>query len=127
MPLFKAGAAKWIGLAAFISWNCVRTEALASEAAIFQRYCSVCHSLEEGKNKYGPSLAGVVGRRSASVQNFSYSSAMRSLRVTWTKENLDKFLAGPAEMVPGTLMIFPGVKKEDERNALIEYLMAPRS
>ena len=48
---------------------------------------------------------------------------MRSLGVTWTRENLDKFLTDPAEMVPGTLMTFLGIKKKDERGALIEYLM----
>ncbi|MES0172578.1 cytochrome c family protein [Mesorhizobium sp. M0006] len=98
-----------------------------SGSAIFKRYCSVCHSVEEGKNKIGPSLAGVVGRHSASIETFSYSSAMKGLGVVWTPDNLDKFLTRPASMVPGTMMAFPGVKKDDDRKALIEYLANPGS
>jgi cytochrome c len=93
----------------------------ASGASVFKRYCSVCHSVEEGKNKLGPSLANVVGRHSASL-SFSYSGRMKTLGVVWTPENLDRFLTDPSEMVPGTPMTFPGVKNDDERKALIDYL-----
>lgn len=90
--------------------------------AVFNRYCSVCHSLDPGKNKIGPSLAGVVGRRAGSVPDFSYSSANKGSGIVWTKEKLDEYLTDPQKMVPGTLMVFPGVKNPDERQALIAYL-----
>jgi cytochrome c2 len=96
-----------------------------SDPSMFKRYCSVCHSIEEGKNKIGPSLAKIVGRHSASIQNFGYSEPMRKLGVVWTSENLDRFLTNPPEMVPGTRMSFPGLKNEDERKALIDYLADP--
>jgi cytochrome c len=96
-----------------------------SDPSIFKRYCSVCHSVEEGKNKFGPSLADIVGRSSASIRDFGYSEPMKKLGVVWTLENLDRYLTNPAEMVPGTQMAFPGVKNRDERKALIDYLADP--
>jgi Cytochrome c2 len=96
-----------------------------SDPSVFKRYCSVCHSVEEGKNKIGPSLANIVGQHSASVQSFSYSDPMRKLGVVWTPENLNTFLTNPAELVPGTSMAFPGIKNGDERKALIDYLAEP--
>jgi cytochrome c len=96
-----------------------------SDPSIFKRYCSVCHSVEEGKNKFGPSLAHIVGRNSAAINDFSYSEPMKKLGVVWTLENLDRYLTSPAEMVPGTQMAFPGVKNQDERKALIDYLAGP--
>lgn len=94
----------------------------ADGADIFNNTCAVCHSTDPGTNKLGPSLAGVVGRKSASLQDFSYSPAMTKLNVTWDKATLDKYLADPQGMVPGTKMIFPGVKDEADRKALIDYL-----
>jgi cytochrome c len=96
-----------------------------SDPSIFKRYCTVCHSVEEGKNKFGPSLANIVGRHSASIKDFGYSEPMKKLGVVWTLENLDRYLTNPAEMVPGTQMAFPGVKNQDERKALIDYLADP--
>ena len=106
-----------------LAW--LQAEAVASDPIVFKRYCGVCHSLEEGRNKIGPSLAAIVGRQSASIQSFSYSAPMRKLGVVWTKENLDRYLTAPADMVPGTIMMFPGLRKDDERESLIEYLASP--
>jgi cytochrome c len=111
----------WV-LAVVFTLNGPRAVLAESDPSVFKRYCSVCHSIEEGKNKIGPSLAKVVGRHSASIQNFGYSEPMRKLAVVWTPENLDRFLANPPEMVPGTRMTFPGLKNTDERKTLIDYL-----
>jgi len=89
---------------------------------IFANSCAVCHSTDPGTNKLGPSLAGIVGRKSAGEPGFSYSPAMTKLNVTWDKATLDKYLADPQGMVPGTKMIFSGVKDEADRKALIDYL-----
>ena len=94
----------------------------ADGAETFNNSCAVCHSTEPGTNKLGPSLAGIVGRKSASEQGFSYSPAMTKMNVTWDKATLDKYLADPQAMVPGTKMIFPGVKDEADRKSLIDYL-----
>jgi cytochrome c len=84
--------------------------------------CALCHTTEAGKNKIGPSLFGIVGRKAASVENFNYSEAMKKFDHTWDAQTLDTYLADPRATVPGTKMIFPGIKDEKERQDVIAYL-----
>jgi cytochrome c len=84
--------------------------------------CALCHTTEAGKNKIGPSLFGVVGRKSATLENYNYSDAMKKFDHTWDAENLDTYLADPRAMVPGTKMIFPGIKDKKERGDVIAYI-----
>jgi cytochrome c len=84
--------------------------------------CSLCHATEAGKNKIGPSLAGVVGRDAGTAANFNYSDAMKNSKKKWTPEELDTYLADPRKEVPGTKMIFPGLKDEKDRQNVIAYL-----
>ena len=84
--------------------------------------CALCHTTEAGKNKLGPSLFGVVGRKSAALENFTYSEAMKKFDHVWDEETLDKYLADPRALVPGTRMIFTGIKDEKERQDVIAYL-----
>jgi cytochrome c len=90
--------------------------------AVFKKNCTVCHTTEAGKNKIGPSLKGVVGRHSASVPGFAYSDAMKKADKTWDDATLDTYLSDPRGLVPGTKMIFPGLKDEAERKNVIAYL-----
>ena len=98
-----------------------RADAAAGEK-VFNRYCSVCHSLASGRNKYGPSLSSVVGRKSASIGKFEYSDAFRALNVVWDVKTLDIYLAAPGKMAPGTKMTFPGLPDAEDRKNLIEFL-----
>jgi len=84
--------------------------------------CALCHTTEAGKNKVGPSLFGVIGRKSASLENYNYSEAMKKFDHTWDPQTLDTYLADPRVVVPGTKMIFPGIKDEKERQDVIAYL-----
>ena len=84
--------------------------------------CALCHTTEAGKNKIGPSLFGIVGRKSATVENFNYSEAMKKFDHTWDEGTLDEYLADPRGTVPGTKMIFPGIKEKTERDDVIAYL-----
>jgi len=73
-------------------------------AKVFQDQCSDCHTTQVGKNKRGPSLAGVIGRASASVQYYNYSDTMRAAKLQWTPERLTRYLASPKTDLPGTKM-----------------------
>jgi cytochrome c len=84
--------------------------------------CLLCHTAEAGKNKIGPSLFAIVGRQSASLKNYDYSDAMKNFHHTWTPQVLNTYLTDPQAMVPGTKMIFPGIKDATERANLIGYL-----
>lgn len=84
--------------------------------------CALCHTNELGKNKVGPSLFGIVDRKSASLTNYNYSDAMKKFDHTWTTQTLDIYLTDPHAEVPGTKMIFPGIKDATERADLIAYL-----
>ncbi len=99
---------------------------LAQDAAAgeqtFKRKCAVCHAVEAGKNKVGPSMAGIYGSQAASVEGFRYSSAMQAHDVTWNDETLDTYLEDPRGVVKGTRMAFPGLKDADERANVIAYL-----
>ncbi len=84
--------------------------------------CAVCHSVKAGENKIGPSLAGVVGRPSHSIESFNYSEPMKAYNVTWDPATLDHYLVDPRGVVPGTRMIFVGLKKDEDRANVIAYL-----
>lgn len=85
--------------------------------------CQACHSLEPGRNGLGPSLAGIVGQKAADVPNYNFSAAMKGSGLTWDVATLDRYLADPQKVVPGNKMPFPGLKTENERSAVIAYLV----
>ena len=94
----------------------------AAGKAVFQQNCAICHSVDPGANKIGPSLHGVVGRKSGSLPGYEYSSAMKAADKTWAPQTLDTYLAAPMQVVKGTKMIFPGLKSDTERQNVIAYL-----
>ncbi len=102
----------------------VASEGDADAGAKVFRKCQACHSVEPGQNRVGPSLFGVVGKESGAAEGFNYSAAMQDSDVVWTPENLDAFIANPREFMPGTKMVFPGLRAGEDRRDLIAYLVA---
>jgi len=90
-------------------------------AEIYTR-CEACHSLQYDRT--GPRHCGLVGRRAGSVPGFAYSAAMKRSKLTWDERTLDRFLANPPGVVPGTAMTYAGVADAQERADLIAYLRA---
>ena len=84
--------------------------------------CKACHNVDATKHKIGPHLVGIVGRQAASTDYAKYSKALKESGIAWTEANLDKWLTNPKGMYPGTKMIYPGLKKAEDRADVIEYL-----
>ena len=90
-------------------------------AKVFKK-CAACHKVEEGVNKTGPSLYGIVGKAVASADGFGYSGALKAVAETWGTDELNAFLAKPKSFAPGTAMSFNGLPKDKDRANLIAYL-----
>jgi cytochrome c len=102
--------------------NAQAADAAAGET-VFKRFCTACHiATADGRRGVGPTLFGVVGRKSGSIDGFRYSNANKNANLTWTPEILDKYLTNPKDVVPGTIMTFAGVKNDTDRANLIAYL-----
>ena len=89
---------------------------------VFDSECSVCHAVEAGKVKVGPSLAGVVGRKAGSSEGFAYSDVLKNSGITWNDQELDSWITNPQKKLPGVKMTYAGEDHPEERQALIAYL-----
>ena len=112
--VFMAGMIALAGQAA--------AEGDAAKGEKLYKRCGTCHSLEAGKKKIGPTLAGLFGREAGSVEGFKYSKAMASSDVVWDEETLNEYLTNPKKFIPKNKMAFRGLKKDQQRADLIAYL-----
>ncbi len=120
----SSGALSWLSLPALLALLAAPARAASPTPAtgelLFKQRCGVCHPVDHGSAQ-GPGLGRIVGRRAASLEGFGYSPALRAYKQVWTEAALDKFLAAPAEVVPGTIMPIP-TPDDDERHAILAYL-----
>ncbi|KAI6249876.1 Cytochrome c [Erysiphe necator] len=92
-------------------------------AGLFKQRCASCHNLkEDDSKKVGPSLIGLFGRKTGSVEGYSYSDANKAKGIIWNEETLFTYLENPKKYIPGTKMAYGGLKKEKDRNDLITFL-----
>jgi cytochrome c len=95
---------------------------VTSGEKIFKK-CAACHSINKGgKNKIGPALYNVVGRKVGGVADYKYSKALASYGKEWSFEELNGFLIKPATYLKGTKMSYAGLRKETDRASVIKYL-----
>ena len=87
------------------------------------RKCSPCHSVgEDARNKVGPELNGLDGRKSGTVADYSYSDANKKAEITWSKDTFKDYIQNPMAKIPGTKMAFAGIKNETEINNLWTFI-----
>jgi cytochrome c len=96
-------------------------DAAAGEKVFAQ--CRACHQIgETAKNAVGPILNGVIGRKAGSIAGFSYSDANKNSGITWDEATFRDYIKDPKAKIPGTKMIFPGVKDPKQIDDLVAYL-----
>ena len=94
----------------------------ADGAKVFKK-CAACHSIAKGgANKIGPALWGVIGRKAGAVPNYKYSKALVAHGKAWSFEEMNGFLIKPKDWIKGTKMSFAGLKKAEDRAAVILYM-----
>jgi cytochrome c len=114
-----------IALAVIVS-SVAASAALAQDVAAGKtsfNKCLACHAIGEGaKNKVGPELNGLNGRKSGTAADYSYSDANKNSGITWNEAEFKDYIKDPKAKIPGTKMIFAGVKNEKEVNDLWAFI-----
>jgi aldose sugar dehydrogenase len=98
----------------------------SSAEITFSTSCLACHRISDGlAHRMGPDLRGLMDRKVASAENYgAYTPALKKLGGDWSRERLDRFLRDPQAMAPGTSMVFPGIADDQQRAALVDYVIA---
>jgi len=105
-----------------VSTSVSSAQDVAAGAIQFKK-CAPCHDVgDKAKNKIGPVLNGLDGRHSGSVPNFRYSEANKNSGITWDEAQFLDYIKDPKAKIPGTIMVFPGIKNEADAKNLWAYL-----
>jgi cytochrome c len=111
-----------VGAALLASIGVAMAQDAAAGEKVFAK-CKICHQIGEGANNMvGPVLNGVVGRKAGSYPDYHYSDANKGSGITWDEATLTEYLRDPKAKVPGTKMVFPGLKSDADIANVIAYL-----
>ena len=110
-----------LAAAAFANADALAQDAAKRGEKVFEE-CRACHALDGSTSAVGPSLRGIAGRKSGTLDDFRYSPAMKRANITWTKQTLDTFIADPQNVVPANRMPYSGMPDAKNRADLIEYM-----
>jgi cytochrome c len=103
----------------------VARSAVEDGQLLFNNACRTCHTLKEGDNRLGPNLHNIIGRKAGSLQNYSYSDAMKGAELVWDRATLDHYISNPDQVVPGNNMKpYGGLASAEERAKIIAFLEA---
>jgi len=121
-PMKKLTLSLLVAVTSFAAAQGARAQDVAAGETSFKK-CMSCHSIGEGaKNKVGPVLNGLDGRKSGSVQGYNYSDANKNSGITWSKDQFLDYIKDPKAKIPGTKMVFAGIKNEKEANDVWAYI-----
>ena len=120
LPMLKSLIAAAVSIA--VSVGPALAQDVEKGANAFKK-CSPCHAIGPGAtNKVGPELNAIDGRHSGEAPNFSYSDANKNSGIVWSEDTFKEYIKDPRAKIPGTKMIFAGIKNEKEANDLWAYL-----
>lgn len=121
----------WMGTALADEVQPAADAAIVKRGSILFLQCAACHDVaaidpsrqeDDVLQKVGPTLYGLLNRLAATQSGYQYSDALHNAGLAWDESTLDRWLANPASLVPGTTMVYPGMTKEADRRALIAFL-----
>ncbi len=113
---------RWSRRLAIMAFSVACVQAQAAPPPIVTARCAACHSFEAGKRSFaGPNLLGVSGRVAGTAPGFAFSPALKASAITWDDASLDRFLAKPGALVPGTRMVI-AIPDPADRAKIIAYL-----
>ncbi len=115
-------AAAALLLAAAAPAAIAQADAVQRGTDVFASECAECHSVRAGRNKKGPHLSAVLGRKAGTVPDVKYSDAMRASGWTWDTDTLRRYLAQPRQALPGGTMKYDGLADPQAMAALLAYL-----
>jgi cytochrome c len=122
LPMKKLTLSVLVVIASSATASAALAQDVAAGKTSFNK-CLACHAIGDGaKNKVGPELNGLNGRKSGSAPDYSYSDANKNSGITWSEAEFKDYIKDPKAKIPGTKMIFPGIKNEKEANDLWAFL-----